>query len=355
MNVLLTAGGRRNYLVQYFQRAVGGRGQVLTCDSDAEAPALLEADQAFVVPKFDHPGYVDALLTVCARHQVRLLLSVNDLELASLSENSGRFREAGTIPLISSPAVIARCQDKWETYRWLMSQGIPTPQTFLSLEMARGALYAGAVAFPLIVKPRWGTSSIAVECVESHRQLALAYEWGQNQVSRSIVAQLHSGVPGDTMLVQEWIAGHEYGLDIVNDLTGRHVGTLARRKLVMRVGNTDRAVTVHEPRLTRLGESIGQRLAHLGSLDCDLIDGDRELKVLDLNPRLGGGYPFSHLAGANLPAVFLAWAAGEAHNPAWLAAEPGVTCSRYDGIQVVSRLPAAPADGHAMMERMVND
>ena len=102
-----------------------------------------------------------------------------------------------------------------------------------------------------------------------------------------------------TMLVQQWIAGPEYGLDIVNDLNARHVGILARRKLVMRGGSTGSAVSVHEPRLTRLGEFIGQRLAHLGSLDCDIIAGDHNLMVLDLNPRLGGGYPFSHLAGAN--------------------------------------------------------
>jgi hypothetical protein len=89
---------------------------------------------------------------------------------------------------------------------------------------------------------------------------------GDPRPRRRWVARLHR----DTMLVQEWIPGQEYGLDIVNDLTSRYVGTLARRKLVMRAGNTDRAVTVHRPMLIRLGESIGQRLAHLGDLDCDL-------------------------------------------------------------------------------------
>jgi len=353
MNVLLTGGGRRNYLVQYFQGALCGRGQVFASDSDANAPALLEADKGFVVPRFDHPEYVDALLSLCARYHVRLLVSVNDLELASLSENGGRFRQTGTIALVSPPAVIARCQDKWETYRWLVAQGLPTPRTFLSLEAARAALSNGSIAFPLIVKPRWGTSSIAVERVENHRQLALAYEWGRVQVSRSIVARMCPEGSGDIMLIQEWIAGQEYGLDIINDLDGRHVATLARRKLVMRAGNTDRAVTVHEARLTRLGESIGQRLAHLGSVDCDLI-GDYELMVLDLNPRLGGGYPFSHLAGANLPALFLAWAAGEAHDPAWLAPQPGVRSSRYDGVRIIWRHPAPVVSGHATMEQGVN-
>jgi carbamoyl-phosphate synthase large subunit len=327
---------------------------VLACDSSASAPALSEADQALVVPTFENPRYFDTVLAICTTHQVRLLLSVNDLELAGLAENAAQFRDAGTVPLVSSPTIIARCQDKWAAYQWLSAQGIPTPRTFLSVESARRALADGAIRFPLIVKPRWGTSSIGVERVDNQRQLTLAHEWGQVQGSRSLVARLRRDEPGQSMLIQEWVEGQEYGLDIVNDLAGRHLGTLARRKLVMRAGNTDRAVTVQEPRLTQLGEAIGRRLGHVGSLDCDLIAGDRGLMVLDLNPRLGGGYPFSHLAGANLPALFLALVTGEAHDPAWLVAEPGVTSSRCDGVQVVARSLVPQTNGHSMNGRSVD-
>ncbi len=35
-------------------------------------------------------------------------------------------------------------------------------------------------------------------------------------------------------------------LDVLNDLQGRYVTTLVKRKLSMRAGETDRAVTVHD-------------------------------------------------------------------------------------------------------------
>jgi carbamoyl-phosphate synthase large subunit len=343
MNVLLTCAGRRSYLVQFFQRALGRRGRVIACDSSGSAPALREADQRFIVPKIDHPDYFAELLAICKKHAVRLLFSSNDLELTGLSQQAARFHALGTIPVVASPQAIAICQDKWATFHWLRACGLDTPDTYLSLADAGAAVGQGALAFPLLIKPRFGTSSIGVELVENDRELALAYEWVQVQLRRTILARWPQAEAVGSLVIQPFIQGPEYGMDIVNDLSGRHVCTLARRKLVMRSGNTDRAVTVSEPGLERVGAVIGQNLAHLGSLDCDVIRTERGYSVLDLNPRFGGGYPFSHLAGANLPAALIAWAKGKEPDPAWLRTTPGITSSKYDGVTIVDQDAPMPA------------
>jgi carbamoyl-phosphate synthase large subunit len=130
-------------------------------------------------------------------------------------------------------------------------------------------------------------------------------------------------------------------LDVVNDLDGEHSCTLVRRKLSMRAGETDRAVTVKDSRLEELGEIIGRNLRHVGVLDCDAIVTADGCYVLDMNPRFGGGYPFSHLAGANLPAALIAWASGEQPDPDWLRVAPDVLASKCDGLVRVPR-PATP-------------
>lgn len=343
MNILLTGVGRRNYLVQFFQQALGPRGLVLACDSSSNAPALREADRHFIVPRFEQPEYVAELLAVCKEHAVRLLCSSNDLELGALSEHAARFRAVGTIPVIASTATIAICQDKWATFHWLRWCGLDTPATYRSLADARAALGQGHAAFPLLIKPRFGSSSIGVEMIENDRELALAHEWAQVQLRRTILARWAKIDAANCLLIQQYVHGQEYGMDIVNDLNGRHVCTLARRKLVMRAGNTDRAVTVADPGLDRIGAVIGRRLGHLGGLDCDVIKTERGCSVLDLNPRFGGGYPFSHLAGANLPAALIAWASGAEPDPTWLRATPGILSARYDGVAVAEPSAVAPA------------
>ncbi len=335
MNVLLTCAGRRNYLVRIFKDALGGRGRVLACDSSDSAPAFAEADARFVVPPLDHPGYFDTLAGICRDQRVGLLLSVHDLELEGLAQRAAQMREDGTIAVISALRVVALCQDKWAAFHWMRAHDIPTPDTYLTLDDARRAVSQGVIRYPLFIKPRWGVGSIAAEHVDNEHELALAREWGRILVQRSFLARMNRADPENCFVIQERLGGKEYGLDVVNDLDGRYCCTFARRKLVMRAGNTDRAVTVAEPALERLGKAISQRLGHIGSLDCDVIETDRGVFVLDLNPRLGGGYPFSHLAGANLPAALIAWASGEQPDPSWLQTRPGVQACKYDGMVVV--------------------
>jgi len=58
-----------------------------------------------------------------------------------------------------------------------------------------------------------------------------------------------------------------------------------------------------------------------------------------MNPRLGGGYPFSHMAGANLPAALVAWANREQPDAHWLQVEPNIMASKYDELVVMDSKP----------------
>jgi carbamoyl-phosphate synthase large subunit len=337
MNVLLTCSGRRNYMIEYFRAALHGRGLVCAADSSGDAPSLHEADRAFVVPPVSHPEYIEHILDLCRRNEVGLVLSLNDLELPLLARHRERFRSQGTLAAVSSPEVIDVCFDKWATARFLESNGIAGPRTYLTLGDAQAALERREVALPLVIKPRWGSASIGIAYIEEACDLAPTYHLVRRQLARSILAEASAGDLERAVLIQERIAGQEYGLDVVNDLDGRHVATFARCKLAMRAGETDRAVTVESFEFDQIGAAIGQPLGHAGNLDCDVFLADGRPYVLELNPRFGGGYPFSHAAGADLPAALIAWASGEAPDPRWLRIRPGVKSAKCD------RLVVAPA------------
>jgi carbamoyl-phosphate synthase large subunit len=165
----------------------------------------------------------------------------------------------------------------------------------------------------------------------------------ERQIARSFLAHASAAAPGHSVLIQERVSGEEYGLDIINDLSGHYVCTFAKRKLRMRAGQTDRAVTVKDKEIEKLGQLIGEQLGHVGVLDCDLFASDQGYRVIDLNPRIGGGYPFSHVAGANVPAALISWLNGEHANPKWFQIQPNLTISRTDEYLLI-RLPhEAPA------------
>jgi carbamoyl-phosphate synthase large subunit len=335
---MLTCAGRRNYLVHFFQKALKGEGQVFAVDSSADAPALQEADKAFVVPPIDQADYIDILVNICQQHQVRLLIPAHDLELPLLSRHCRRFLEIGTIPMISCPEVIDTCFDKWATCKFLEGCGLAVPKTYLTLAEAREALYNREINFPLVVKPRWGTTSLEIQYTEDDEELELAYNLVKKRLARTCLAEISATDPERCILIQERLWGHEYGLDVINDLNNRYVCTFVKHKLRMRAGQTDRAITVKNDQLERLGEVIGQKLGHVGNLDCDVFITQSNCYVLDLNPRLGGGYPYSHIAGANLPAALIAWANREEPDTSWLRLQPNIIAARSDNLVVVEKV-----------------
>lgn len=125
--------------------------------------------------------------------------------------------------------------------------------------------------------------------------------------------------------------GAEFGLDVMNDLKGRNVGGAVKQKLAMRAGETDKAITVDLPEVREMGRRIGEALGHIGNLDVDIMQrADGAYCVLELNPRFGGGFPFSYEAGVNMPKAIIQWVKGEEVDSAMLQPEYDRMFSKND-------------------------
>lgn len=336
MNVLVTCAGRRTQMVQFLREALDGCGAVIAADASDDAPALAVADRAVTTPEVTHPSYVATLLDVCAQHSVGLVIPCLEPELPLLAAAREHFRDvAGTVVLVSSPEVVELCYDKVASNHWLERAGLPIPLTCTTLPSAVRAL-RGALRPPVVVKPRWGTTSFGVETVHDVEELELVYRLLEKRLARLPPAGPERRDPGREILTQEWLVGTEYGLDVLNDLDGNYVCTVVKRKLRMRAGQTDRAVAVRDRQLERIGAVLGGRLRHVGVLDCDVIVTESGAYVIDLNPRFGGGYPFSHVAGANLLAVILRWLTGDRGSLPRTRLMDGVTMAKRDEIVIVN-------------------
>lgn len=327
MNLLLTSAGRRGYLVEYFKEALAG-GKVYAANSDGRAPAFSAADGSVVTPLIYEEDYIPFLLSYCREKEISLLISLFDIDLPVLAANKERFRRAGVRALVSDPGVIQVCNDKWETFRFLRKNDFLAPETFLSLEEALLACEEGRLAWPLIVKPRWGMGSLSVFEAENETELRVFYEKVKREIRRSYLKYEAAADPEASVLIQEKLAGQEYGLDVINDLEGRYRNTIVKVKHAMRSGETDCAATVDFPELVSLGERISKALGHIGNLDMDVFWTGGMPCVLEMNARFGGGYPFSHMAGVNLPKAIAAWAEGKEADAEWLQAEPGVVSQK---------------------------
>ena len=329
MNILFTCAGRRTYLLKYFREQMGDKDKIIAADMQLTAPALSVADVRVMVPAVYDEHYVEALHQICEMHNVDVLISLNDLELPILAENKLSFENIGVNVLVSSSEVIDICFDKLKTADFITSIGLKPPKTYRNLESATQAILDGELKFPVVIKPRWGSASIGIEFVDNIDDLRIVYELIRRKTSKGMLGEV-SQLDDDFILIQEKITGKEYGLDIINDLEGNNVAVAVKQKLSMRAGETDKATTVDNPELHRIGEVIGRKLAHIGNLDCDILEMGGEYYILELNPRFGGGFPFSYEAGVNLPKAIINWIEGKDFDIRELEPVYGLTFAKCD-------------------------
>lgn len=309
MNVLLTSAGRRSYLVRYFKNALAGRGRVLAANS-ADCPSFHVADGFVVTPLIYSDDYIPFLLDYCRREGVGLLIPLFDVDIPVLARKANLFESIGVRVVSPSPTVANICNDKLSTFSALSAASILTPLTVTALDDALVLLENGEISFPLVVKPRWGMGSIGLHIVYNERELRAACALVEGEVFRSYLKYESSTGEGSSYIIQEMVNGDEYGLDVMCDLDSTFRGVSVKRKLAMRSGETDEAVVVDDQELVALGERMASAFPHPGNMDVDVIMSERGPVVLEMNARFGGGYPFSHIAGVDLPAAIVEWALG---------------------------------------------
>lgn len=160
-------------------------------------------------------------------------------------------------------------------------------------------------------------------------ELDIYYHLLMKKIKKTILAT--ASVGDEYIMIQEKLTGKEFGLDVMNDLHGNNVAVSVKQKLAMRAGETDKAITVDIPEVYEMGRKIGENLKHIGNLDVDIMQrANGDYCVLELNPRFGGGYPFSYEAGVNMPKAIIKWLKGEKVETEILKPEIGRMFSKND-------------------------
>lgn len=324
MNLMILCVGRQTMLVSAFRSALKKGGNenntLLACDTNPYAPGLIVGDLSFRAPSIKSQDYPDWVIKHCHRYRVDLLLTLLTSDLAILESLRERLSDVGC-RLVGIPQEgINTCCDKVETARFCSIHGLDHPRIWTNEDV----LQENELPWPLIAKDRFGEGSREQKILTCRADL----ETFLHQEQRPIFANY---------IFQEFIEGQEYGIDVINDLEGNYQAILARRKIAMRNGETDVAVTEDPAPFEALGKTLSTGLKHHGLLDVDIICQDGKQFILDLNPRFGGGYPFSHLAGADIPAAYVRWGAGRSADPKWLKAAVGVVSARVSEVRQVNR------------------
>lgn len=252
---------------------------VIAIDSERLATGLYTVERGYHGHYADHPQYLQRILQICRRERCALLFPGTDAELSILASQAALIQQAGTIPVVSSPEVIATCDDKLATARFLSANGYPAPITVPFDEACTASL-----ELPFIVKPRrGGARSRGLHLLKTTRDLDYYLDV----------------LPRGIYVAQEYISGPEYTCGSVND-SGRCLAVIVLRR-TLRNGDTYKAFVEKDPLLANFVSRILDQLGPFGPCNVQLRVRDGEPYVFEFNARCSGTTYCRALAGFNEP------------------------------------------------------
>lgn len=317
-NILILSAGTRNKVVQYFKKELKGRGKVIATDCSRLAPAIYEADEYVIVPHITEPGYLARILSICEEKQITGVLSLIDPELSLLAAHKEELKAVGTTPIVPEAALVELCFNKYSMYEKLTELGIPTGACFMDPEAFFAAQAKGSIHYPVFLKPVCGSASLNINRVTCREEVELL-------CSRD-----------SDLMIQEYMDGQEYGADVYIDmLSGEVVSIFVKKKIKMRAGETDKAVSYVDAALFDKIRDFVEKMGFRGIIDIDLFRIGDEWYLSEVNPRFGGGYPHAYACGVNMPAMIVNNLEGRVNTPAIGAYRAGTAMMKYNEILVL--------------------
>lgn len=317
MKILFTSVGRRVELMQAFRKAADELKVELTiigADITDSAPALYFCNETRIVPRIKDEKYIPVLLDICERERVDCLIPTIDTDLLLLAENKKYFKAIGTIVLISAVDKVRLCRDKNYTADYFHSLGLKSPQPVNRVEKYEDEIEKGKAGFPAFIKPKDGSSSIDAYRVENLEDL-----------------KVYAEKIGD-YIIQPYISGKEYTIDIFCDYDGNPVYITPRERLAVRAGEVLKTRITQDETMIAEMQTLIKDFKPCGQITVQLIreEATGDDYYIEINPRFGGGAPLSIKAGADSAEAVIRMLSGEMLKYMEKAARDGAVYSRFD-------------------------
>lgn len=315
MNILILAAGTRNKIVQHFKKTFDGR--VIATDASELAPAIYDADKYYIVSTITEPGYIEKIFDICKKEKINGVLSLIDPELSLLAANEKEFKDMGVMVIGSNYNLCEMSLDKFQMYKWLREHNYNCAQSWIDKEEFYRAVDKGDISYPVFIKPARGSASIGI---------SKAYD-------KETVEFLCNHEEG--LIIQEFLKGQEIGADVYIDMiSGEVISIFTKKKLKMRAGETDKAVSFRDHKLFEMIEEFVLEAGYRGQIDIDIFENNGQYYISEVNPRFGGGYPHAYESGCDHMKLILENLRGRANKKSIGNYDEGIYMMKYNEVKI---------------------
>jgi carbamoyl-phosphate synthase large subunit len=253
--------------------------RIVSSDTNPVSAGFYMSDAHELLPEIESKSYLSRLFEIITKHKISILMPSSGYDIYHYSKYKKKLLKLGALPVVSDVMTMEICRDKMQTYHHL-SKKFDLPLTTLDSKKLEG--------FPLIAKPRYGKGSKGIVKIE-------------NPIDLRYIQSKQNG-----LIFQEYLPGTEYTIDVLSDLNGEPLIAVPRIRVQTRAGISTVGKIIKDENISETCKSIAKYLKIKGPCCIQMKESNEgTLKLVEVNPRLGGGTIFTALAGANFPAMIL--------------------------------------------------
>ena len=320
-NLLFCSAGRRNTLLKDIRKSLDGSFGIIATDLSPVAPALFEADKAFLVPRIDAPDYFETILKICKQNEVKAITTLIDPEIELLAAHREELLSEGVLPLCPSKQTAHLCFNKYEMFRHLSNNHVRTVLTYDSLESFKEGLDKGEISFPVFMKPVSGSGSVGVGKVDNWEEAVEKFNDHRF-----------------TYIIQELMTGGDCDADVyVDSFSHKPVAIFSKRKIESRIGGASKTISFKDQKLFAFVEEVCSVLELSGPCDMDFFFKDGDYYLSEINPRFGGAYLHAYGAGVDFVKLIMKNIQGKTNQPHIGNYDEDVIMMMYDAVVIKNK------------------
>ena len=335
--VLVTSSGSLSTpsVITCLRNNYEGRNIRIICSDIIDQPIMHhKSDGFFLLPHGNSKSYIAALLRICKREKIKVILPCSGSEAFSIAQNLKLIKTRKIFPAVSSFSSIKKTLDKTHVFKILAKNNIPVPEFYgvktknefiksiKSLGYPRKSVCfkpsayvssGGARGFRILRKNNsignliFDQNSISNELGE----IILDKKPGSLEIDLETTLRLFEARNFTKLLVMEYLPSDEYAVYVFANKGKMNycIPILRKRK---ELGFTFDAVIKKNNELTKLCRKITKIFDFDYNVQIEFgISREGKPKVIEINPRIAGAISLTMAGGINLPYLAVKKALGE--------------------------------------------
>ena len=229
-------------------------------------------------PRINDANYWDFIYNLIEEYKITHIFPTYNTEILEWSIKKKYLEETySCVVMVNDVELVNIANNKLTTYEWCSQNNISVPLIKLITER------------PIIIKPINGCGSNGIKILKDADDTVVSTEYNNSNY-----------------IIQEFINGKEYTIDIIADNKGNVINVVPKERLLIKNGQAFKSVVRNDKELIDFATKCSILLCNKSVINIQVIrDYDGKIYLIEINPRFPTTIGLTIKSGVNIPIMLI--------------------------------------------------